>query len=68
MTWRGGILLAVPPHSTSRICTGCGHLSKDNRKTQAKFECVECGDENHADLVGSINILERGHRFLACGE
>jgi putative transposase len=68
MTWRGGILVAVPPHSTSRICTGCGHQSKDNRKTQAKFECVECGDENHADLVGSINILERGHRFLACGE
>ena len=68
MTWRGGILLAVPPHNTSRTCPCCSHVSKDNRKTQAKFECVECGYENHADLVGAINILERGHRLLACGE
>ena len=68
MTWQGGILLAVPPHNTSRTCPCCSHVSKDNRKTQAKFECVECGYENHADLVGAINILERGHRLLACGE
>ena len=68
MTWRGGILLAVPPHNTSRTCPCCSHVSKDNRKTQAKFECVKCGYENHADLVGAINILERGHRLLACGE
>ena len=68
MTWRGGILLTVPPHNTSRTCPCCSHVSKDNRKTQAKFECVECGYENHADLVGAINILERGHRLLACGE
>ena len=67
-TWQGGILLAVPPHNTSRTCPCCSHVSKDNRKTQAKFECVECGYENHADLVGAINILERGHRLLACGE
>jgi putative transposase len=68
MTWQGGILLAVPPHNTCRTCPCCSHVSKDNRKTQAKFECVECGYENHADLVGAINILERGHRLLACGE
>jgi len=29
---------------------------------------VACGYENNADLVGAINILERGHRLLACGE
>ncbi len=68
MTWQGGILLAVPPHNTSRTCPCCGHVSKDNRKAQAKFDCVECGYDNHADLVGAINILERGHRLLACGE
>ena len=68
MTWQGGILLAVPAHNTSRTCPCCGHVSKDNRKTQAKFECVECDYVNHADLVGAINILERGHRLLACGE
>ncbi|KXW57422.1 zinc ribbon domain-containing protein [Ferrovum myxofaciens] len=45
-----------------------GHVSADNRQTQAKFACVECGYENNADRVGAINILERGHRLLACGE
>jgi len=37
-------------------------------KTQAHFECVECGYINNADIVGALNILERGHRLLACGE
>jgi len=68
LAWRGGHLIAVPPHNTSRTCPACGHISKENRLTQAKFECVECGFENNADLVGGINVLERGHRLLACGE
>ncbi|MHB8255108.1 MAG: RNA-guided endonuclease InsQ/TnpB family protein [Acidiferrobacter sp.] len=68
LQWSGGMLLAVPPHHTSRTCPCCGHVSKDNRLTQAKFLCVDCGYENNADVVGAINILERGYRFLACGE
>ena len=66
--WHGGMLLAVPPHHTSQTCPACDHVSKDNRQTQAKFLCVDCGYENHADVVGAINILERGYRLLACGE
>ena len=66
--WNGGILFAVPPHHTSQTCPCCGHVSKDNRRTQARFACVECGYENHADVVGAINVLERGHRLLACGD
>ena len=68
MAWKGGMLFAVPPHHTSQTCPCCGHVSKDNRQTQARFACVECGYENHADHVGAINILERGHRSLACGD
>ncbi len=68
VVWHGGILLAVPPHHTSQTCPACGHVSKDNRQTQAKFLCVDCGYENHADVVGAINVLERGYRLLACGE
>jgi putative transposase len=68
VNWAGGTLLAVPAHHTSQTCPCCGHVSKDNRLTQAKFLCVDCGYENHADVVGAINILERGHRLLACGE
>ncbi len=68
LAWNGGILLAVPPHNTSRTCPSCTHVSKDNRLTQARFLCVNCGYDNNADVVGAINILERGHRLLACGE
>ncbi|SFM68404.1 RNA-guided endonuclease InsQ/TnpB family protein [Rugamonas rubra] len=68
LAWNGGVLLAVPSHNTSRTCPRCGHISKDNRRTRAKFLCVECGYENHADVVGAINVLERGYRLLACGE
>ena len=66
--WQGATLLAVTPHNTSRTCPCCGHVAAENRLTQAGFCCVGCGYENHADVVGAINILERGHRLLACGE
>jgi putative transposase len=66
--WQGGLLLAVPPHNTSRTCPCCGHVAKENRQTQAQFLCVDCGYENHADVVGAINVLARGYRVLACGE
>ncbi|WP_408631682.1 zinc ribbon domain-containing protein [Melaminivora jejuensis] len=62
------MLIAVPPHNTSRTCPECGCVSADNRKTQAVFRCVECGREGHADHTGAINILRRGHRVAACGE
>ena len=66
--WRGGLVLAVPPQNTSRSCPNCGHVSADNRKTQAKFECVACGHSENADLVAAINILAAGHAVSACGE
>ena len=68
LEWHGGILIAVPPHNTSRTCPCCGYISKENRPTQVQFLCVDCGYENHADVVGAINVLERGQRLLACGE
>ena len=68
MAWNGGLLLAVPPKNTSLTCPCCTHVSAENRLTQAIFLCVHCGYENNADVVGAINILERGHRLLACGE
>jgi putative transposase len=64
VSWSGGILLAVPPHNTSRTCPCCGYVAKENRITQAVFLCVDCGYENHADLVGAINVLSRGMKML----
>ena len=68
LAWNGGLLIAVPPQNTSRTCPACGHVSADNRRTQARFACVQCGYEENADVVGAINILARGHRVAACGE
>ena len=66
--WRGGYVVAVNPRNTSRTCIVCLHVSAENRKTQARFECVECGYEQKADVVGAINILRAGHARLASGD
>ncbi|MGY4674351.1 RNA-guided endonuclease InsQ/TnpB family protein, partial [Ursidibacter arcticus] len=58
--WQGGFLVAVPPQNTSRICPCCSHTAKENRQTQADFECVECGYTENADVVGALNVLARG--------
>jgi putative transposase len=59
---RNGTLKEVNPSFTSQTCPNCGHISKDNRKTQAMFKCVKCGYEGNADIVAAINIKERGER------
>lgn len=66
LAWNGGILITVPPQNTSRNCLCCGHVSADNRRTQARFQCVACGFAEHADVVGAINILRAGHARCAC--
>ena len=68
LNWNGGLLVAVPPHNTSRTCPACGHMAAENRQTQARFECIDCSYENNADVVGAMNVLARGHRVAACGE
>ena len=64
LAWNGEHLIAVPAQNTSRTCPCCGHVSADNRQTQARFQCVECGFKENADLVGAINILSRGMQRL----
>jgi len=66
--WKGGMLIVVPPHNSSRECPACGHLEAANRTTQAQFRCLECGFCENADLVAAINVLARGHRVAACGD
>jgi putative transposase len=68
LAWSGGYLIAVPPRNTSRTCPACGHVSKDSRQTQARFECVQCGFEENADVVAAINVLRAGHARLACAD
>ncbi|WP_396333674.1 RNA-guided endonuclease InsQ/TnpB family protein [Burkholderia anthina] len=65
--WRGGYFVAVDPKNTSRTCPCCGHISAENRKTQALFACIRCGHDANADHVGALNVLAAGHAVMACG-
>lgn len=67
LDWLGGELILVNPKNTSRCCQECGHVSKENRKSQASFECVSCGHKDNADLNAAKNILTVGQTGLACG-
>jgi len=53
----GGKLIKVDPKYTSQKCSCCGHISKENRKSQSKFICKECGHSTNADYNASLNIL-----------
>lgn len=70
---RGGQVIAVDPAYTSQRCSCCGHVDRDNRKTQSAFICLACGHAEHADVNAAKNILAAGHavwseRTAACGE
>ena len=62
----GRLVIPVNPRNTSRTCPACGHVAKENRATQARFECVTCGFTANADHVGATNVLNRAGLVL-CG-
>ena len=64
--WRGGLVIAAPPHYTSQQCPQCRYTTRDNRRGQAVFKCVACGYARNADVVAASNILAAGHAVLAC--
>ncbi|MEU9448471.1 transposase [Streptomyces sp. NPDC048277] len=55
----GRLTIPVDARNTSRTCPDCGHAAKENRVTQAKFQCTACGYTANADHVGATNILNR---------
>ena len=57
---RDGQLIKVDPKHTSQTCSNCGHISKQNRKSQSRFVCDACGYSDNADVNGAKNILDRG--------
>nr|WSY52588.1 transposase [Streptomyces sp. NBC_00886] len=64
----GRLVIPVDARNTSRTCPlsagGCGHVARENRVTQAKFECVSCGFTENADVVGALNVLHRAGLVL----
>ena len=67
LRWRGGQLIPISPQYTSQCCPACGHTAKENRTTQALFYCVQCGYTENADVVGAMNVLQRGRALSAAG-
>ena len=63
--WQGGLLIKVNPRYTSQTCFECKHIAKENRQTQAKFECVKCRYITNADINAARNILAAGHAVLS---
>jgi putative transposase len=48
---------------TSQGCPECGNINPNNRTTQEIFKCTNCGYEDNADHVGSVNVLDRFNLF-----
>jgi IS605 OrfB family transposase len=46
----------IAPQYTSKRCSRCGYISRENRKTQAGFRCVNCRYTCNADYNASQNI------------
>jgi putative transposase len=53
----GGKLIKIDPKFTSQKCSCCGYISKENRESQSKFICKQCGYSANADFNASLNIL-----------
>ena len=50
---------SVPAFYSSRECASCGYVDKNNRKSQAKFECKFCGNKSHADVNAAKVVRDR---------
>lgn len=53
-------LVWVDPAYTSQTCNECGHVSRENRESQAVFRCEECGHAENADINAARNVLDIG--------
>ncbi|MFJ8489540.1 RNA-guided endonuclease InsQ/TnpB family protein [Streptomyces sp. NPDC094038] len=60
----GRLVVPVDARDTSRVCPACRHIAKENRVTQAKFQCTACGFAANADHVGATNVLKRAGLVL----
>ena len=62
--WNERNFVKCNPVNSSRECSECGHVSKENRLTQSEFKCVACGHKENADTNASKNIESRGNTTL----
>ncbi|CAM3924347.1 transposase [Deinococcus frigens] len=63
----GRKVIAVDPMYTNQQCSKCGHTCRENRISQARFVCVECGWAENADVNAAKNILQRARIIWPSG-
>ncbi|WP_254591238.1 transposase [Methanocella conradii] len=51
-------VVLVDGRNTSRTCSDCGYVDKNNRHGQV-FKCLACGHEENADINAAKNIRQR---------
>lgn len=61
----GTKIALVDPKYTSQTCPQCKHRAAENRLTQAKFVCVNCGYSDNADAVAAFNVRTIGQLAVA---
>lgn len=49
-------VIKMNPRNTSKRCSSCGHIAKENRESQSKFVCKNCGTVMNADYNAARNI------------
>ena len=52
------LIRELNPAYSSQRCFKCGHISKNNRKSQSDFNCENCGYTTNADLNAADNLLD----------
>jgi IS605 OrfB family transposase len=56
---KGIAFVAVDARDTSRTCPRCSCVDRRNRPSQAKFCCIHCALEGHADFIAAQEIARR---------
>ncbi len=65
---RGGTLVKVPAHTTSRTCIAPAAADSRSRKNQASFVCTTCGHRDHADINAAQVMLRRNTALMLVEE
>ncbi len=61
----GIAVYAVWPQGSSQTCSACGYRHRDNRESQAAFQCLSCGYALNAD-TNAARILRNRAYHLVC--
>jgi transposase len=61
-----GRVQKINPAFTSQRCSGCGHVDRRSRESQAVFRCTACAFTCNADVNAARNIAA-GHAVTARG-